>query len=65
MGQTAQPCAARIERIDRAEFWRFVTNYFNWPTRLAGGIGRAYCWKAIGDGRSLIAPIQCSLFSWP
>ena len=55
MGQTARPWAGRIEWIDRAGFWRFVTKYFNRTARLAGGIRCAYCREAIGDGRSLTA----------
>ena len=55
MGETAQRWTARIERIDRAGFWPFVTKYFNGSARLAGGIRGAYCWEAIRDGRSLTA----------
>jgi hypothetical protein len=46
MGKTAQPCAARIERIGRAGFWRFVTKYFNGSARLARGIRGAYYLEA-------------------
>jgi Trp operon repressor len=42
MGKTAQLWADRIDRIDRAGFWPFVTKYFNgrgWPS---WGIRGAY-----------------------
>jgi hypothetical protein len=56
MGKTARLCAARIKRIDRAEFWPFVKNYFNGSARLAGGIRGAYYLEASREVSQFFIP---------
>ena len=54
MGQTAQPCAARIERIDRAGFWRTIKKTLSLRARSGTGRDGAYYGGARQRWRSCV-----------
>jgi hypothetical protein len=62
MGQTAQPCAARIERIGRAEFWRTIKKVLSLQARAGRGRNGAYYGGAPSDGRSCAHLLVQSMF---